>query len=280
MKSEVPLPNFFVAIMHVNQEPWLSIVRDGQSQFWEREKYEKIEVVYFHSVLNKFYSKLNKRIEHLRWDSGSKFSYLISYILMISLIPWRNSVPKFRKSSASESGVTSHSILVNCPEMISTIRWKKIAILEYFLKSSQAEFLIITNSSSILNIYPIADFVIKHCKNDYPFYAGPIHTGYDGEFVSGSFTIMNRCSAEILFKKLHLIPLHVMDDIGFGTAFNKLGVIPVNYDSLLISSNEELEKLTNEEIRLAGHFRLKSGTLQKRNDVELATKLLKRMENL
>jgi len=276
--STVSLPNFFVAVMHVNHEPWLSIVRDGQSQFWERESYRKFEVVYFHSVFNKFYSTVNRKIEHLRWERGSKASYFISYALMVSLIPWRNSVPKFRKSFAKESGVKSNSILVEFPEMISTIRWKKIAILKHYLESSQAEFLIITNSSSVLNLHPIVEFVSKHGKSDSSFYAGPIHTGYDGKFVSGSFTIMNRRAAESLFKERKLIPLHVMDDIGFGTAFNKLGITPVNYDSILISSKEELEKFTDQEIKAAGHFRLKSGTLEKRNDVELAARLLKRME--
>ena len=278
--STAPSPNFFVAVMHVNQEPWLSIVRDGQSRFWKRESYRKFEVVYFHSVFNKFYSIVNKKIESLRWDSGRKASYFISYALMVTLIPWRNSVPKFRESFADESGVKSKSILVQCPEMISTMRWKKLAIIKHYLESSQAEFLIITNSSSVLNLNPIVDFVNKNGNSDSSFYAGPIHTGYDGKFISGSFTLLNRMGAESLFKERKLIPLHVMDDIGFGTAFNKLGVAPFNYDSMLISSKEELEQLTDQEIKSAGHFRLKSGTLEKRNDVELAARLLKRMEML
>lgn len=280
MKRDSSQPNFFIGVMHVNQDPWLSIARDGQLESWEKQKYKNFKVVYFHSIYNRLYSEISSFIESLRWQRGRRASYAISYALMIFLSPWRNKVPRFRLSHTTESGLNTNSILVKIPEMTSTIRWKKIAIIKNFLESSQADILIITNSSSILNLAPIVDFVNQHQDSGKPLYAGPIHIGYDGNFVSGSFTILNRTSAKLLFKNRKSIPLHVMDDIGFGTAFYKLGVNPIDYQSVMINCSEDLDKLSDFEISISGHFRLKSGTLQNRHDVENAAILLKRMEKL
>ena len=274
---ELDEPSFFVGVMHMNRDPWLSIVRDGQSRFWDMQRNSVFEVVYFYGKTNKFYTLLNHLIEKLRWDSGRKASYGIAYALMIGLAPWKKSIPLLRKSSLKDSGLKFPSVEVKVPEMISTMRWKKISILEYFLVSSKAEFLIITNSSSILNFQPLEKFIVSNIDKSKPLYAGPIHSGYDGDFVSGSFTLMNRKSAEILLAHRSSIPLHVMDDIGFGTAFSKLGILPCNYNSLVLSSEAALDAISDEEIISAGHIRLKAGTLHNRSDVQIAHKLLERM---
>ena len=280
LKNNSPQPNFFIGVMHVNRDPWLSIVRDGQLESWGRQKYKSFEVVYFHSIHSKLYSALNRWVEHFRWQRGKRASYAVAYALMVLLYPWRNTIPNARQSISAESGLKANSILVRIPEMTSTMRWKKIVMLKNFLESSQADILIITNSSSILNLAPVVDFINQYQVSGHPLYAGPIHTGYDGDFVSGSFTILNRTSAEILLKNRKKIPLHVMDDIGFGTAFNKLGINPIDYQSVGISCVEDLHNLSDYRIKTSGHFRLKSGTLQNRSDVELAAILLGRMEKL
>ena len=60
------------------------------------------------------------------------------------------------------------------------------------------------------------------------------------------------------------MPVHLLDDVCFGTAFKKLGVDLINIDSLSIDSLLQLD----------GHFRLKSGTLKNRNDVLLMKALI------
>jgi hypothetical protein len=163
--------------------------------------------------------------------------------------------------------------------MTSTMRWKKLAFLNHYLENSTAEFVIITNSSSILNFQPIADFVNLNSDRRLPFYAGPIHHGYDGPFVSGSFTLINRRAAELLVKERSRIPVHVMDDIGFGTGFEKLGVVPTNFKSVIIDSEKKLDDYSKKDLIESGHFRLKSGSLGSRNDVSIAKKLLERMRS-
>ena len=35
MKNDSLQPHLFIGVMHVNKDPWLSIVRDGQLASWE-----------------------------------------------------------------------------------------------------------------------------------------------------------------------------------------------------------------------------------------------------
>ena len=273
-------PSFFVGVMHINREPWISIVRDGQIPTWPLQTHKKFEVIYFHSTLSRFSWASNRIIEKLRWNLGRIASYGISYCLMVIFSPWRNSIPKSVDSTIEKSGLSHSAKHVKIPEMTSTIRWKKIAMLEHFLKSSNAEYLLITNASSIINFRAIVEW-LKHRHNpNVPLYAGPIHVGYDGQFVSGSFTLLNRQAVEVLFLGRKFLPLHVMDDIGFGTAFSKLGVTPTEIKSLMISSEEDLDRYSDSELRKACHFRLKSGDLSARNDAILAKRLTQRMECL
>ena len=279
LEAEQTGPSFFVGVLHVNREPWLSIVKDGQINSWTLQRYKNFEVIYFHSNSSKLSKTFNRVIENLRWKRGRIGGYFISFTLMAVLAPWRNSIPKTIESDPSVSGIEFRSIQVNFPEMISTIRWKKIVILKHFLMSP-ADFLIITNSSSLLNFEPIVAFLKEVSSSDVPFYGGPIHKGYDGEFVSGSFTIINRVAAEALLINRRIIPLHVMDDIGFSTGLRKMGVSPVNLDSLVVDSEEKVKQLKDSEIRNASHFRLKSGTTNLRNDVSIAREILQRLVKL
>ena len=70
------------------------------------------------------------------------------------------------------------------------------------------------------------------------------------------------------------MPVHLMDDVCFGTAFKKLGVDLINIDSLSIDSLLQLDNIDAAKLSEYGHFRLKSGTLKNRNDVLLMKALI------
>ncbi len=270
-------PNFLVGVMHVNRDPWLSIVKQGQELIWTRDPYKNFKVFYFYSVSTSLSTSIDRIVETLRWRKGRYASYFISYFLMFSLSPFREFLPKARISNPERSGVMASSLRVLIPEMTCTMRWKKLAFLQHFLKESDADYVIITNSSSALNFQPISDFVRLRCIPNKPLYAGPIHMGYDGAFVSGSFTLMNREAAELLLQNRRLIPSHVMDDIGFGNAFNKLGVMPVEFESLVIDSERSLSCYTRKELSRYGHYRLKSQGVDSRNDAQIALRLIEKL---
>lgn len=272
-------PKFLVGIMHVTKNPWLSITRDGQLPAWKQSVYKNFSVVYFFGAANSITSRLDSVIENMRWVRGRYASYGISYLLMVVLRPWLHSIPKYELVDASKSKVEAISLRVKVPELTATMRWKKLAFLEYFVEQTDAEYVIISTSSSLLNFEPIIKFVGRFSNSYEPVYAGRILSGYDCEFTSGSFTVMNRLSARMLLKNRSFIPVHVMDDIGFGTAFKRMGVKPVNLASIDLDSATKVKETPEAILKITGHFRFKSGSHNTRTDASLMRELMLKLRN-
>jgi hypothetical protein len=272
-------PKFLVGIMHVTRDPWLSIVRDGQLPAWKQSAYKNFSFVYFFGVANSITSRLDSVIENMRWVRGRYASYGISYFLMVVLRPWLRFIPKYELVDASKSKVEAVSLRVKVPELTATMRWKKLAFLEYFVEQTNAEYVIISTSSSLINFEPIVKFVGRLSNSYEPVYAGRILSGYDCEFTSGSFTVLNRKSVRMLLENKSLIPVHVMDDIGFGTAFKKMGVNPVNLASIDLDSTTKVNETPDAILQKTGHFRFKSGSHNSRTDASLMQELMSKLQN-
>ncbi len=262
-------PKFLVGIMHVTKEPWLSIACEGQQPSWGKSRFKDFGVVYFFGKSNRITIGIDRIIESLRWNRGRNASYAISYFLMAILKPFKVWVPRATIVSHKESKISAQSLKVAVPELTSTMRWKKIAFINYFLTVSKAEYLIISTSSSILNFDAILDYIKKQEDSSNFMYAGPIHTGHDCDFTSGSFTLIDRKTAYLLYENRRMIPVHVMDDIGFGSAFKALKVMPSEMKSVNIDSIEKLNSYSPKELSEIPHFRLKSGPTNSRQDVKI-----------
>ncbi len=268
-----------IGIMHVTKDPWLSITLNGQMPSWEKSTYKNFSVMYFFGKANRLTSFVDLVIESLRWEKGRYASYGISYFLMFVLRPWRGTLPNSRLAAESESKIPAQSLKVNIPELTSSMRWKKLAFLKHFLENTQAEYVLISTSSSIINLDPIVDYVSGIEDKEQPIYAGRLCKAYDCDFTSGAFTLMNRASARLLLENRKLIPVHVMDDVAFGTAFKKLGAYPTNLMSLDFDSIDKLDSYSKEELAKVGHFRFKSGPLSSRGDVKIMKSLIGKLHS-
>lgn len=267
-----------VGVFHTTREPWLSIAKFGQLPSWESQDFNDFNVTYFYAKTSRTASFLDGLIEKLRWDKGRNLSYAISYFLMAFFYPWRGYIPNANFREEADSGIAAHALKVNIPELTCTMRWKKIAFLKYFLEETSSQYTIITNSSSILNFESIKKSLEHITQTEDNIYAGPINSSHDCNFISGAFTVLNRNSVKLLLENLKIMPVHVMDDICFGTAFKKLGVNLININSLSINSLSQLDNIDALKLSEYGHFRLKSGTLKNRNDVLLMKALVFKLQ--
>ena len=127
-------PEILVGIMHVTRDPWLSITRDGQLPSWKKSKFQNFSVVYFFSSATKLTTALSTFVEWLRWNKYRYASYAIQLFLLISFRPWIRYIPTGTLVDQSESKINALALKVNIPELISTMRWKKLAFLKYFLE--------------------------------------------------------------------------------------------------------------------------------------------------
>ena len=263
--------------MHVNREPWLSIAVEGQMPNWLSKASNDYEVVYFFSKSLFLARLLNKFIEKLRWETSRYAGYGISYTLMALFRPWKKFVPKSTAVNECESGVSNFALKINIPEMASTMRWKKLAFLRYFLDHTESEYAIITTPSSVLNFDAIFRTFSSFDQTDAALYAGPIHAAHDCNFISSCFTIMNRKSAKLLLENLNLMPVHLMDDVAFGVAFKKLKVNLVKMDSLNVHSLLDFANISSTELNRYHHFRVKSQDFKRKEDIKIMLALLKRL---
>ena len=219
-----------VGVFHTTREPWLSIAKFGQLPSWESQDLNDFNVTYFYGKTSRTANFLDGIIEKLRWNMGRNLSYAISYFLMAFFFPWRGYIPSANFKDEADSGIAAYALKVNIPDLTCTMRWKKIAFLKYFLEETSSEYTIITNSSSILNFKSIKKSLEHIIQTKDNIYAGPINSAHDCNFISGAFTILNRNSVKLLLENLKIMPVHLMDDVCFGTAFKKLGVDLIKLD--------------------------------------------------
>jgi len=272
-------PEILIGIMHVNREPWLSITQDGQSPSWKKSKYQNFSVIYFFGNESRTLSFIGNRIESMRWNRHRLVRYGIQLFLIVVLKPWAKFLPSFSIANKEEGKITDPGLLVHFPEITATMRWKKLSFLQYFLDETDAEFVIISNTSSILQLEPIVDFLNTISNPDEILYAGRVQNFPPRvkEYVSGCFTIMNRKSATLLIKNRNKIPVHMPDDVVFGKGFERLGVAAINLLSIDLNSVQMVREAKSDQLSEVCHFRLKSSYMGLRNDVEIMQALCEKL---
>jgi hypothetical protein len=263
----------FVAVVHVEEDPWRTIVNSGQIPIWRNQNLMGTSIVYFKGK-SKFYSRLlNRIVEDMRWSKGPWASYFISYLLSFSLYLKRTQVPQCRFHSMKEEFPMYE---ISLSETTFNMRWKRLALIRHFLEETDDDILIMINSSSSLNLKRLRDDLKNvhalHSKSS-PFAGGaPIYDSHDGKFISGAFIVLNRIAASMLFANSSLIPVHVMDDIGIGTTLTKLGVPFSPLSSITMEAFFDQPSIDSKLLEHFCHYRFKGFQNGIRSDVYLMQK--------
>jgi hypothetical protein len=272
--------HMFIAVIHANEEPWESIVSHGQIPFWNKLGIYKSSLAYFVGLSSEFSIRLNSSVECLRWKRGRFGSYFISYLLKFLFLPFQSKLPRYE----DEDSIGSFPLIkVYIPETTFSMRWKRVAILDYFITQTNSEFLIMINSSSLINPKYLAEEIRKTAPdstNLLPYAGGgPILNSYDGPFISGAFIVLNRITATLLLNNLAKIPVHVMDDVAFGVALTRLGIKFNELKSITVDSLFKLNINSNSVLRQFSHYRCKSYSNGSRNDIEMMEKCTQIMDS-
>lgn len=273
MKKEKSL---LIAIVHSIQEPWLTITKNGQQRTWLSNTSENVSIVHFYAKkASPTISKLDGINEYLRWRAGRRIGQVRNLLSAILLFAMRKWIPRISQSDEQIFGPNVKSFRIHALDMYQTSRWRRLAAIDYFIRETDAEYLLLTTSSS----YVQPELLLKKLDAlDSEFlYAGTIiDAGSDG-FVSGAQTILNRNAAKVLLANRKRIPVSLLDDVGLGRTFRKLCIPMTGLSTMNISTKEELDAIPLSEIKDNHHFRLKSYIGKTRNDVALFTQLHKRL---
>lgn len=261
-------------ISHGLYAPWIDIYERGQKVTWLAEEMPvNFEVAHFHGTpVGKFWQSIDKLHERIRWSNRPMATSLRIVDRAIGF-PFKKVIPYVAPSKLMfASQAVWH---VHQPDLYSTYKWKEIGILSHVLKQNDFDYLFTTTTSSYIQPKNLLKVLKNKPRNRY--YGGMIP--YESaNFASGSNRIFSRDVVDLLVKNRQFLDSGVIEDMSIADLLRKLEIVPDPLSGLNFDSLDQIKELTSDEIARTYHFRLKSGPLSNRSDVELFNSLHERLK--
>jgi len=252
-----------VGLLQVNTEPWKSIYEKGQLPTWIKSSPPNIEIVNIYGdTPNKVVRGLDRLHEKLRWSKllqgpiHALDRYLNKYLR-------KKTNPKWSKKR--DRHVTS--LHVKVPSMLLTLPIVEIVLFKYFLNRTKADFLYISNTSSYINLVKLENLIQTFPTSK--VYGGTTDTFDDIQFQSGANRILSRDLVEKLVLNFSLWDFSYVEDVSMGKLLLDEDKNYVFIPRQIFTTKEQIDSADMVEMRNNVQFRLRSGKLNSRNDIEL-----------
>lgn len=261
------------AITHGLYKPWIDILHEGQVPTWlSLSLPNNFEVIHFHGKAGGHivtaYDKLHERI---RWTNRWVASPLRLHDEILGF-PLRSYIPRTRSSSSL--ALRHPSVEIGFIDIYATMKWKDLAVLDYFYTQTNANYLFMTTTSSYLRPHELMSTVEQLPR--FNLYAGAV--AYPGaKFAAGHNRLFTRDVVERILSARSKLKCGIIEDLALGNLCSQLGVNFIELSKRNVSSQDELQFLTDQDIEKEFHFRLTSGTRNNRQDVEIMRALHKRV---
>jgi hypothetical protein len=274
--------DMLIAVIHSQQSPWKEIAEQGQLATWipEAIKSEYNLVYCYGRSPSKVTALVDKYLEKCRWNYGAQVSDVRNLINNLVARPFASWIPKAQSEVFKTGGVETIGIRVPIIELYITTRWKQLSLFKHFVENTRCKYLVMITSATYLIPDKLRGELEKISLDK--VYAGPLHAkNSNGVFVSGAQLILDRNFVKDLLANPKLLPTHFLNDVGLGVYARKQKITPVEMKTIDISSIEQLEQTTNEEIQSNYHFRLKSvdPITGQRQDITLFAQLHERIKS-
>ena len=256
-----------VALQQVKAEPWQSIYEKGQLPTWIQKCPDSIQIVNVYGKRpNNLIRSLDKFHEKLRWNSYLRpIPNLFDRFLNIFLRNMNN--PKW--TTGKDGKVINLNVEVTSTNL--TLPNVEIALFRYFLNSTDANYLYISNTSSYLNLDTLLKLVESFPKEK--VYGGTMVQAPQVKFASGANRILSRDLVIYLVDNFNKWKFQYLCDLSMGKLLADQNLNEVEIPSLAFTSVSEISETDQSAIKSSPHFRLKSGTLKSRNDHLLMQKI-------
>lgn len=269
-------PKILVAVSHGYYAPWIDIATQGQNETWLIDELPpNIEVLHYHgSPLGKFGLLLDRVHERIRWSNRIGL-FLLRLFDSIFTFPFLAFTPS--ASTSRLLHLRHKTIHVRWPDSYLTFRWKARGMFRYALNNFDFDFLFMTTSSSYIRLDGLTKLLSK--QNPIEFFGGA--SAYEGaNFAAGSNRVLSRdLVISLLDRSLDYLPFPI-EDLSLSKSVLRKGVRLVRLPHLDINSLENLSQVPDAELLNHYHFRLKSGSLENRNDVEIMKELHRRLTRI
>lgn len=268
-------PTVLVAIGHGLYKPWLSILHEGQEKTWLLTKPPTgVSTLHYHGTpVGRIGWKLDRFHEWLRWKNRwcAMFLRLVDRMRGIPLLLY---IPRV---TTSEKLLTNHLALhVHFADTYQNVRWKDLAILNYFVNKRTEDFILFTTTSSYIHY----DHLLARVSNldDKNFYGGFVPYE-DANFAAGNNRLISRSAAKMLLNQRGYFDPGYIEDVAMGKAFERLKIKLVPLPSWNFTDIQGVQSLTKEIFLENYHFRMKSGSFGNRLDVSIMLSLHNKITN-
>jgi hypothetical protein len=268
--------------------PWTKILYSGQCETWLKDVNTNNILHVYGKPPNKFIRKLESLNEIIRLNTP-----VIDFIRKLYLSPFYSYLQK--NQPTFESGklkfTEMSSLKINIIDVNPFVIFKFLMTMKWFVNYTNYDYVYCTTTSSYLRINKLIEYVNRINKNI--DCCGTILNHNEIKFLSGANRLFSRKAAIEILENIDKIDLFIPEDAAIGKLLISLGYPLTNLPTLNISSEEEMQKLTDNEIKENFHFRLKStGPISpfnivnatyhekvNRNDVKLMVILHQRLSN-
>jgi hypothetical protein len=263
----------FCSITHGLYDPWIEILRSGQVPTWLANKdIPGFTIEHFHGIpgnqIVMFFDRLHERI---RWTNrwvATPLKFLDEFFG----IPLKNFIPT--QKTSNRLSLRHPATQLNFLDIYATMKWKDLAIFEYFINNTADNFLFMTTTSSYIRPRKLLEVVSHLPKTE--IYAGAV--AYPrANFAAGNNRLFSRDVVLRILRVRKELKCGDIEDLAVGQLCEKLGLKLMELPKMNIASLKELSAISDLKISDNFHFRLKSGTIEKRDDVAIMLELHKRV---
>ena len=252
-----------IGLLQVNAEPWKSIYEKGQLPTWIKDNQTNVEIVnVYGNTPNYLVRALDLIHEKFRW---SKLLQGPIHALDRKLNRYLGKManPKWSKTK----DMYSTSLHVKIPSMLLTLPVVEIVLFRYFLDRTEADFLYMSNTSSYINLCELEQLIETFPKSK--VYGGTADTSGDVQFMSGANRILSRDLVEKLVYNFASWDFSCVEDVSMGKLLLGEEKDFVSIPRLVFETVDQIDSADVVEMRKNVQFRLRSGNLNSRNDIEL-----------
>ena len=252
-----------VGLLQVDAEPWKSIYEKGQLPTWIKSSSANIEIVNIYGdTPNKMIRVLDRTHEKFRWSKllqgpiHALDRYLNKYLRKETNPLWSEKIDQY---------VTN--LHVKVPSMLLTLPIVELVLFKYFLSRTKADYLYISNSSSYINLTKLDELI-----QTFPIskvYGGTPDNFDNIHFQSGANRILSRDLVEKLVSNFSSWDFSYVEDVSMGKLLMDEEKNSVLIPRKIFSTKVQIDSADIVEMRNNVQFRLKSGNLNSRNDIEL-----------
>lgn len=266
-------PTLVIGLLQVQAEPWKSIHEKGQVPTWIKTCPKEIEIINLYGKTpSKFIRNLDLLHEKLRWSPTLQGPihildrFLTKFLSRLDNADWK-----------IESNNNIKNLIVNVASTNLTLPNVEIALFNYFIKNTNADFLYMSNTSSYVNIQKLNKLLKELPKNN--IYGGTMMNFAGINFASGANRILSRDTVKFIIENFRDWDFQYLDDVSMGKLLEQKNFLNVEIPSIEFRNIKEIESTDLSNIKSIIHFRLKSGNQKSRKDVDLMNHVHKKLTN-